>query len=113
VQDTVTLSVRLRGDMIDNSYSQKIGILKSLTYQTRCSTCSDEPCTELTADEIETMVDSFVAEGNAEPTLSSHVSFAKEIVINVASAADFSVGEAVTCSTGTGTGTVVSVNVNA
>lgn len=110
--ETVSLSTRLRSQWIDASYAQSIGLLKTLTYHTPCGTCGDEPCTELTADQIEDMVDYFMTEGNADSKLSQFVTFAKNISITVASDADFSVGEAVTASGGPGTGTVVSKNSN-
>jgi hypothetical protein len=75
--ETISLSVRLRSRFIDSSFAQAIGLLKSITYNTPCGECGDAPCTELTPEQIEDMVDFFVGQGNAHSQLSQFVTFSK------------------------------------
>lgn len=73
--ESVSITVRAFSSYINASFFN--GMTRSFTHQTPCCECGESPCAELSAQDIQDMVDDFANQINADTLLSPYVNAAR------------------------------------
>lgn len=69
--ESVSLTLRLFSSYINTNFYN--GMTRSVTYLTRCCECGESPCEQLTDEDIEDMVDSFVTQINGDNLMNTYI----------------------------------------
>lgn len=73
--ESVSVTIRAFSSYINTSFYN--GMTRSFTHQTPCCECGESPCAELSAQDIQDMVDDFADKINADTLFSPYVNAAR------------------------------------
>lgn len=73
--DEVVVTLRVHSELIDTFYFN--GLTQSVVVKAPCCNCGDVPCDQVTAQQIQDVVDELVAKLQANTKLSPYLSFAR------------------------------------